>query len=98
MNRNKRWKGNINRAILDAAAAFNNLGKVAEEYLTNSLDAFETILHDNPKKKINRSDCKIQFIIDHNRRYIVFHDEHLLMGMSSKFIFDNFFNIHGYNV
>ncbi len=93
-----RWKGNINRAILDAAASFNNLGKVAEEYLTNILDAFETILHDKPDKNIKRSDCKVQFIIDHTQRKIIFHDEHPLMGMSSNFIYNNFFNIHGQNI
>ena len=97
MNGNRRWKGNINRAILDAAAAFNNLGKVAEEYLTNSLDAFETAIHDNPDQKLERSDCKIQFIIDRPNDAIIFKDEHQLMGMPSKFIFNNFFNIHGTN-
>tara|TARA_Y100000310_G_scaffold78020_1_gene74592 strand:+ start:1983 stop:3899 length:1917 start_codon:yes stop_codon:yes gene_type:complete len=97
-NGNRRWKGNINRAILDASAAFNNLGKVAEEYLTNSLDAFETAVHDNYDKKLKRSDCKIQFIIDRPNNTIVFKDEHELMGMPSKFIFNNFFNIHGTNV
>lgn len=93
MNGNRRWKGNINRAILDAAAAFNNLGKVAEEYLTNSLDAFETAIHDNPDKKLERSDCKIQFIIDRPNDAIIFKDEHELMGMPSTFIFNNFFKI-----
>lgn len=80
----RRWKGNINRAILDAAAAFNSLGKIAEEYLTNSLDAFETILHDNSDKQIKRADCKIQFVGDHTKKMIIFNDEHQLMGMSSK--------------
>ena len=93
-----RWKGNINRAILDAASSFNNIGKVAEEYLTNILDAFETILHDNPNKNLKRADCKVQFIIDHVKRKILFCDEHPLMGMSSEFIFDHFFNIHGQNL
>ncbi len=92
-----KWKGNVNRAILDAAQAFNSLGKVSEEYLTNMLDAFETILHDNPDKNIKREDCKIQFIIDYTKHKILFLDEHPLMGMSSKFIFDHFFNIHGQN-
>jgi hypothetical protein len=98
MNGNRSWKGNINRAILDASAAFNNLGKVAEEYLTNSLDAFETVLHDYSDKELKRSDCKIQFIIDRTNSQIIFKDEHELMGMPSKFIFDSFFNIHGTNV
>ena len=93
-----RWKGNINRTILDAAAPFNSLGKIAEEYLTNSLDAFETILHDHSNKQIKRSDCKIQFIIDHTKKRIIFRDNHTLMGMSSKFIFDHFFDIHGQNI
>ena len=97
MNGNKTWKGNINRAILDASAAFHNLGKVAEEYLTNSLDAFETVLHDNPSDKLDRSDCKIQFIIDHTKSMLVFKDEHPRLGMSSDKIFDSFFNIHGTN-
>lgn len=94
----RRWRGNINRAILDAAMAFNNIGKVAEEYLTNSLDAFETIIHDNPDKNINRSDCKVQFIIDHKNNTLSFIDEHHLLGMPSKFIYNNFFNIHGQNI
>jgi len=95
MNGNRRWKGNINRAILDAAAAFNNLGKVAEEYLTNSLDAFETALHDHPDNNLNRSDCKIQFTIDHTKSQLIFKDEHQYLGMPSNKIFNEFFNIHG---
>jgi len=92
------WKVNINRAILEAAAPFNNLGKVAEEYLTNSLDAFETVIHDNPSENIERQDCKIEMIIHFPTLQIIFKDEHLLMGMSSDIVVSNFFKLHNTNM
>jgi len=76
---------------------FNNIGKVAEEYLTNSLDAFETVLHDYPNDNLNRSDCKIQFILDSAKSELFFKDEHPNLGMSSDKIFNSFFKIHGKN-
>ena len=91
------WKININRAILENAAPFNNLGKVSEEYLTNSLDAFETVLHDNKDKEIKRQDCKIEMIMDIPDLKVIFKDEHELMGMSSDTVLNNFFNLHGVN-
>lgn len=60
----KYWEVDISRAILDSANSFGNLGKVGEEYLTNSLDAFETLIHDNAELNLNRLDCKIRMVIN----------------------------------
>jgi hypothetical protein len=94
----KFWEVDISRAILDSANAFGNLGKVGEEYLTNSLDAFETIVHDNPKLNLNRLDCKIRMVIDVSKKEIIFEDKHPLMGMSSDTIFNSFFKLHAENL
>ncbi len=90
----KFWEVDISRAILDSANAFGNLGKVGEEYLTNSLDAFETIVHDNPKLNLNRLDCKIRMVINVPKKEIIFEDKHPLMGMSSDTIFNAFFKLN----
>jgi len=94
----KFWEVDVSRAILDSANAFGNLGKVGEEYLTNSLDAFETIIHDKPDLKLNRLDCKVRMIINVPKKEIVFEDKHPLMGMSSDAIFNSFFKLHGENL
>lgn len=93
----KYWDVDISRAILDSANAFGNLGKVGEEYFTNSLDAFETIVHDNPSVALNRLDCSIRMVIDIPKKEIVFEDRHPLMGMSEEKVFNSFFKLHGEN-
>jgi len=93
----KFWEVDISRAILDSANAFGNLGKVGEEYLTNSLDAFETGIHDNPDLNPDRLDCKIRMIIDIPKKEITFEDRHDSMGMSKDTVFNAFFKLHGEN-
>ena len=44
---------------------------------------FEAALNDHPKDNLNRSDCKVQFIIDHVKSQLIFKDEHRYLGMSS---------------
>lgn len=95
---NKYWEVDISRAILDSANAFGNLGKVGEEYLTNSLDAFETIIHDNPALNLNRLDCKVRMVINVPKKEIIFEDRHSLMGMSKNMVFDSFFRLHAENL
>lgn len=94
----KYWEVDISRAILDSANSFGNLGKVGEEYLTNSLDAFETLIHDNTELNLNRMDCKIRMVINVPKKEIIFEDSHPLMGMSSDSIFNSFFKLHGENL
>ncbi|MDO8462345.1 MAG: ATP-binding protein [Deltaproteobacteria bacterium] len=92
------WSVDIKRAILDAANAFGSLAKVCEEYLTNSIDAFETIVHDHPEKELDRRQCKIEITIDNKDSKLRFVDEHQLMGMSQDVLFKSFFNLHGENI
>lgn len=94
----KYWEVDVSRAILDSANAFGNLGKVGEEYLTNSLDAFETIIHDNQKTNFNRLDCKVKMIINVPKKEIIFEDRHELMGMPEEVIFGSFFKLHAENL
>ncbi len=98
MSAHSTWSVDIKRAILDAANAFGSLAKVCEEYLTNSIDAFETIVHDHPKKEPDRRQCKIEITIDNKESKLRFVDEHQLMGMSQDILFKSFFNLHGENI
>ena len=91
------WKGNINRAILDASSAFNSLGKVLEEYLTNPLDRFEELIQTQVVDPKERQQLKMVVTINRQLNQLIIFDEHPKMGMSGATLFDQFFNIHGEN-